>query len=124
MNTDSSQECGCGETCSCKNCVCGPQAAFFDTLGNETRLYLLSVLRSGPRNVTELAERTGMEQTLVSHGLKRLEDAGLVTSERDGKFKVYSLAINIEPLMALVDEHAKKCCQDQAKACCCAEVPS
>ena len=32
-----------------------------------------------------------MEQTLVSHNLKRLEEFGFVASERNGKYKMYKL---------------------------------
>lgn len=113
-------ECNCGSACDCKNCTCGPQANFFDTLGNEGRLYLIHHLRDGPKTVSELVQATNIEQTLVSHNLKRLEDCGFVKSERDGKFKRYEMNIELEPLMKLIDKHVQEYCSDKAKACCCA----
>lgn len=120
MNSTKSEGCDCGSACECKNCTCGPQANFFDTLGNEGRLYLIHTLRGGSKTVSELVETTNMEQTLVSHNLKRLEDCGFVKSEREGKFKRYELNIEMEPLMKLIDKHVREYCSDKGKACCCA----
>jgi ArsR family transcriptional regulator len=100
--------------------VCGAQAAFFETLGNEGRLYLLHALRDGPKAVSELVESTRMEQTHVSHNLKRLEAFGFVVSERKGKFNVYRLNMQMEPLTKLIDPHVRAHCADKAKPCCCA----
>jgi DNA-binding transcriptional ArsR family regulator len=111
--------CKCGPGCTCKNCVCGPQAAFFETLGNEGRLYIIHALRSGPKSVSELVDSTRMEQTHVSHNLKRLEEFGFVAAERKGKFKLYKLNMQMEPLMKLIDTHVQYYCTDKAKPCCC-----
>jgi DNA-binding transcriptional ArsR family regulator len=112
--------CKCGPNCTCKNCVCGPYAFFFDTLGNESRFSLLYALRRKAKTVSELIDATGLEQTQVSHALKRLEQGGLVHSTRDGKYRVY--AVNketVEPLLSLIDDHVKKHCAPHAKPCCC-----
>lgn len=116
--------CKCGTNCKCKNCVCGPYAFFFDTLGNENRFSLLYALRKRPKTVTELIAVTGMEQTQVSHALKRLEQGGLVRNSRDGKFKVYEINREaVEPLLALIDTHVQTYCAPHAKACSCTGEP-
>lgn len=113
------KSCNCGPNCSCKNCVCGPRAAFFETLSNEGRLYILHTLRSGPKSVSELVNATGLGQTHVSHNLKHLEAFGFVTAERKGKFRVYALGIQLEPVLKLVDAHVDTHYTGAAKACCC-----
>ena len=86
-------------------------ALFFDTLGHPTRLRIINVLRQKPANVTEIIKLTGVEQTCVSHCLKKLERCGFVTVKRQGKFRVYELNhATIEPLMALVDKHTQIYC--------------
>lgn len=112
--------CGCGSSCRCKNCRCGPTAAFFDTLGNTTRLLIVETLREKPRSVNELVGETGIEQTLASHNLKRLEQNGFVTSKQQGKKRIYELNVkSVEPLLKLVHEHVKKYCAENAKPCSC-----
>jgi ArsR family transcriptional regulator len=116
---NNSCKCGVGK-CTCKNCLCGPYAAFFQLIGNETRLAVLMTLQEGSMNVTELANHTAIEQTNLSHALKQLEDAEFVRSRRQGKQKVYSLATNnVAELLKLIDKHAKEHCSTHLKPCCC-----
>jgi len=65
-------------------------------LGDTTRLSVMSLLMSGPRTVTELNEVLEMDQSLLSHHLKILRDAGLVESVREGKGMLYSLAEGVD----------------------------
>jgi DNA-binding transcriptional ArsR family regulator len=112
--------CACGVNCQCKNCRCGPTAAFFDTLGNTTRLLIVETLREKPYNVSELIEKTGIEQTLASHNLKQLERNGFVTSKQQGKSRIYQINTkSVEPLLNLVHEHVQKYCIQNAKPCSC-----
>jgi DNA-binding transcriptional ArsR family regulator len=86
-------------------------AVFFETLANQNRLRIINSLRTGPKNVTQVIETTGLEQTCVSHCLKRLENCGFVTVKRDGKFRVYTLNTRtIGPLMRLIDTHTQTYC--------------
>ena len=64
----------------------------FRALGDETRLRLLEVMGSGERTVQELMSLMGLGQSLVSHHLRALREAGLVSTRRDGKWIHYSLA--------------------------------
>ena len=70
-------------------------ASILKVLADETRLAVVEQLLSGPMHVGQINESLGVEQTLLSHHLRVLRDANLVTSERDGKHVTYSLAKSI-----------------------------
>ena len=78
------------ETASC--------ADVLKVLADETRLAVVELLMEGPRHVGEMMETLGVEQSLFSHHLRILRDAGLVTSERDGKAVLYRLAPDVKPV--------------------------
>jgi DNA-binding transcriptional ArsR family regulator len=42
-----------------------------------------------PRSTSELARRLSISPAVVSHHLRALRDAGLVTSRRDGRWVLY-----------------------------------
>ena len=89
----------------------------FRSLGDPSRLALLDELRAGPRNVTELAERTGLSQPNTSMHLACLRDCGLIVGESRGRYVVYSLA---EPCLAdLLDaaEHLLEHVGERVYAC-------
>jgi len=68
-------------------------APLFAALGDETRLRVVSRLsREGPLSITRLTDGTQVTRQAVSKHLRVLEDAGLVTSARDGRENVYELA--------------------------------
>ena len=71
-------------------------ASVLKVLADETRLAVVEQLLGGPKHVAQINESLGVEQTLLSHHLKVLRDAKLVTSERDGKHVDYSLAASIQ----------------------------
>lgn len=60
-------------------------------LADPTRLAVVEALMKGPRHVGELNEALNMDQSLLSHHLKVMRDAGVVTSTRDGKAVLYQL---------------------------------
>jgi DNA-binding transcriptional ArsR family regulator len=60
-------------------------------LADENRLAIALTLAQSPSNVVELAGALGMGQTLVSHHLKTLREAGLVAVTPIGRSNVYSL---------------------------------
>ena len=65
----------------------GDLARRFSALGDPVRLRLLSLLASSPDSAVcacDLVEPVGKSQPTVSHHLKVLRDAGLVTSEKRG----------------------------------------
>ena len=63
----------------------------FRAFGDETRLRLLELLSSGERTVADLMEATALGQSLVSHHLRTLRGAGLVTTRRDGRWIYYRI---------------------------------
>ena len=70
----------------------GEHAAAFAALGDPARLRLLSLIATAPAGevcVCDLVEPIGKSQPTVSHHLKVLGDAGLVTHERRGRWAWY-----------------------------------
>ncbi len=60
----------------------------FGALADPVRLRILSVLATAPGGAIcacDLVEPVGKSQPTVSHHLKVLKEAGLVTAQRDGK---------------------------------------
>jgi ArsR family transcriptional regulator len=64
-------------------------------LADPTRLSVVEILMQGPKHVGAINELLGVEQTLLSHHLKVLREAGLVDAVRDGKAVEYRLAEGI-----------------------------
>lgn len=71
-------------------------ASVLKVLADETRLAVVEQLLSGPKHVAQINEPLGIEQSLLSHHLKVLREAGLVKTERDGKHVRYSLIPSIQ----------------------------
>ena len=67
-------------------------AGMLKVLADETRLAVVRQLMDGAKHVGEVNETLGLEQSLLSHHLKVLREAGLVESRRDGKAVLYSLS--------------------------------
>jgi DNA-binding transcriptional ArsR family regulator len=63
----------------------------FRALGDETRLRLLELLTAGEQPVTDLMAATGLGQSLVSHHLRTLRQAGLVITRREGRWVIYGI---------------------------------
>lgn len=66
-------------------------------LADVTRLSVLEGLLDGPKNVTELNDRIRIDQSLLSHHLKVLRDAGLVIPRREGKSVRYTISPDVAP---------------------------
>ncbi len=62
---------------------------YFKALADETRLRLLSLLDFQELNVQELMEILAMGQSRISRHLKLLQEAGLLSSRRDGLWAFY-----------------------------------
>ena len=63
----------------------------FKALGDEKRLRILSLLRQGERCACVLLEDLNLSQPTLSHHMKILCDARLVTGRKEGKWVYYSL---------------------------------
>jgi len=69
-------------------------ARAFKALGDPTRVRLLSLIAAhdgAKACVCDLIEPVGLSQPTVSHHLKQLVDAGLVTREQRGRWAYYRL---------------------------------
>lgn len=69
-------------------------ARVFKALGDPTRVQLLAIVAAqdgGEACVCDLTEPVGLAQPTVSHHLKVLVDAGLLTREQRGRWAYYSV---------------------------------
>ena len=89
-------------------------------LADENRLAIVLALATRPHTVRELTDATGMTQTLVSHHLAALREAGLVVATPRGRANVYRLCCEelaapvqlLASLAAVTPEGAQACCSD------------
>ena len=72
----------------------GETAKLFKALGDENRLYILSMLQHGERCACVLLEHVNLSQPTLSHHMKILCETHLVTSRKEGKWVYYSLNRN------------------------------
>lgn len=76
-------------------------AAYFQALSEPTRLQILNLLRSGERNVGEIAQTCGYTSANISRHLSQLMQRGLV--EREGRGTAVYYRIADESVYALCD---------------------
>ena len=67
-------------------------AELFKVFGDPTRVRILFALFQQETCVQEIANRLGMTQSAISHQLRILKQARLVSSRREGKSIFYALA--------------------------------
>jgi DNA-binding transcriptional ArsR family regulator len=70
-----------------KNC-----ADLLQAIAEPNRIRIIDCLRTGSKNVTQLADLLKVEIVNVSHHLGVLRTARLVQAEKNGRFVIYSLA--------------------------------
>ena len=71
-------------------------ARVFKALGDPTRVRLLSLIAAGAGGeacICDLTEPVGLSQGTVSHHMKLLVEAGLVTREQRGKWAYFALDV-------------------------------
>ena len=66
-------------------------AGYLKALGDSNRLQMIKALQSSPLTVTDLSLLLDAEIANVSHHLRVLFHAGLVTTQRDGKYVYYQI---------------------------------
>jgi DNA-binding transcriptional ArsR family regulator len=71
-------------------------ADYFKILSETSRLQILQSLRSGPMNVMELCEETGLGQANLSKHLKVMTQAGMLTRQPKGTSAYYEI---VDPLV-------------------------
>ncbi|MCU4652927.1 metalloregulator ArsR/SmtB family transcription factor [Roseibacterium sp. SDUM158016] len=89
-------------------------ATAFAALGSEARLSILRrLVRAGPEGlpIGELGEDVGVTGSVLTHHLKQLVSAGLVTQRREGRRILCSVAIaEVEGLSRFL---IAECCADR-----------
>jgi DNA-binding transcriptional ArsR family regulator len=91
----------------------GPEAAAFAALGAPQRLaVVLALVRAGPRGLAigALGARVGVTGSTLTHHLKSLVQAGLVTQDREGR--IIRCKIAFDRIEALSDFLLAQCCAD------------
>ena len=84
---------------------------FFGTLTSKDRLLIINALRQKSMQVNAIAKETGIEQTRLSHNLRRMRNCGFVAIRQAGKYRIYSLnKETIAPLMKIIDKHMDEYC--------------
>jgi len=87
-------------------------AIFFRNLANPLKLKIISVLAEKPMNVNDLSRELKTEQSKISHALALLRCCSIVTVEKEGKERIYSLnKETIIPMLKLIDKHENKYCK-------------
>ena len=66
-------------------------AELFRTLGDASRILILSALISGEQNVNTLAEVAQISESAASHHLRHLRQLKLVRTRKEGRYVYYSL---------------------------------
>ena len=76
----------------------------FKCLSDASRLNIINTLQNGEAYAELLAERLGLSASTLSFHMKKLEEAGLVTSRKEQYYAVYALndAVTRLPLSALL----------------------
>ncbi|MCR2783950.1 MULTISPECIES: metalloregulator ArsR/SmtB family transcription factor [unclassified Microbacterium] len=65
----------------------------FHALADGNRRAILALVRDGRRPVGEIATELGLSQQIVSHHLKVLREAGLVSGSRAGTRHLYAVRV-------------------------------
>ncbi|MDW4499110.1 metalloregulator ArsR/SmtB family transcription factor [Sulfitobacter sp. D35] len=94
-------------------------AAQFAALGSEQRLGVLRTLvRAGPEGLSigELGARSGVSGSTLTHHMKILASAGLVTQARQGR-SIICAAVAYADVRALSEFLLTECCADRAAPC-------
>ncbi|MEM9998623.1 MAG: autorepressor SdpR family transcription factor [Bacteroidota bacterium] len=67
----------------------------FYALNDPTRRAILDLLRDGSRTAGEIADAFAATKPTISHHLRVLAQADLVTAEKDGRYLIYSLQTTV-----------------------------
>jgi DNA-binding transcriptional ArsR family regulator len=89
---------------------------FFAVLGNKQRVRIIQYLdKEGSKSVSDISQRLEMEQSAVSHNMKRLLLCHFVEVKREGKERIYAVNVHtIRPLLTLIDRHVQTYCVEKS----------
>jgi DNA-binding transcriptional ArsR family regulator len=90
---------------------------FFTILGNKQRVKIIQYLdKKGPKSVSDIGQKLQMEQSAVSHNMKRLLLCHFVKVKREGKERIYAVNEDtIRPLLALIEKHVRRNCVQKCR---------
>lgn len=71
-------------------------------IGDNSRLKILCILRNGEHCVCEIIKHLNLSQTLISHHLKDLKEAGIVIDRKDNRWSHYSLTDEGQRIVNLI----------------------
>ena len=94
-------------------------AAQLSALGHPIRLKILRyVVQAGPEGSAagDIQAHVDLPASTLSHHLRRLVDAGLMTSRSEGTYQYY--AADYAALRGLTDYVWEDCCKRGATSCC------
>lgn len=81
----------------------------FKAIANKARIKILYVLQQKPLTVTEIGEAVGLSQSAISHHLKDLKMARLVTNHKEGRKVIYQLDDeHVHEIFDMAVEHVKE----------------
>ena len=94
-------------------------AIMFKAFCDENRLQILSLLQSGEKCACKLLEEMQITQPTLSHHMKILCDAGVVTSRKEGKWMHYCISEDgMQKVREYVDRFVGKTNEKDEKSCC------
>ena len=97
-------------------------ADLFKALGDPTRLKLLACLAkcSRPCSVTEVAECSSIDFSVVSRHLAILFRAGIVKGEKSGRTVFYEVKYReVSEMFRALSDALSECCSKNSKGSCC-----
>ena len=91
----------------------------FKALCDENRVQIMKLLRSGEKCACKLLEELNISQPTLSHHMKILCDAGLVTGRKEGKWMHYSICEEgCQIAKDSLNEVTALSCACETKSCC------
>jgi len=90
---------------------CDAYHTFFQNLANPVKIQIIERLQKSPLSVKEISEKTGLEQSKISHALANLKFCSIVESKHNGKQRIYYLnKKTILPILKIIDNHRTNYC--------------
>lgn len=80
----------------------------FKALGDENRIKIISLLGSNEVCACSLLENLCIGQSTLSHHMKILTDAGIVSVRKEGRWMYYKISYNIIPVLEKFIEDISK----------------
>lgn len=90
----------------------------FKALSNENRLKIIEILDENHLCACKIIEQLNLSQSTISHHMKVLEDAELVHSIKDGKWRHYSINSNTFHILKKYFSKLEKTDSEEVKGGC------